>query len=113
MRRSLRFSENAAKVILREGLQFDADRQAALQFRQQVRWLGDVESARRDEQDVVGLHRAMLGGNRRAFDQRQQVTLHAFARNIGTGTFTAGTNLVHFVEKHDTVILNQNQWLPR
>jgi hypothetical protein len=41
--------------------QLDADRQAALQLGQQVRRLGDVERARGDEQDVVGLHRPVLG----------------------------------------------------
>ena len=62
--------------------ELDADRQAALQFGQQVGRLGDVERARGDEQDMVGLHRAMLGGDRRAFDQRQQIALHAFARDV-------------------------------
>src|SRR5690606_41678409 len=40
---------------------------------------GEVERARADEQHVVGLHRPVLGGHGRTFDQRQQVTLHAFA----------------------------------
>jgi hypothetical protein len=63
--------------------QLHADRQTALQFRQQVGRLGDVKRARRDEQDVVGLHRPVFGRDRRAFDQRQQVALHAFAADAG------------------------------
>jgi hypothetical protein len=62
-------------------LQLDADRQAALQLGQQVRRLGDMERARGDEQDMVGLHRPVFGRDGRAFDQRQQVALHAFARH--------------------------------
>ena len=41
-----------------------------------------MERARRDEQDMIGLHRAMLGRDRRALDQRQQIALHALARDI-------------------------------
>ena len=41
-----------------------------------------VERAARDEQDVIGLHHAVLGRDGRALDQRQQVALHALARNV-------------------------------
>ncbi len=41
---------------------------AALQFRQQVGRLGDMERARGDEQDVVGLHRTVLCRDRGALD---------------------------------------------
>ena len=41
-----------------------------------------MEGARGDEQHVVGLHRAMLGGDGGALDQRQQVALHALARDV-------------------------------
>ena len=67
------------EVLLGQRLQLDADRQAALQLGQHVARLGEVERARADEQHVVGLHRAVLGGDGGAFDQRQQVALHAFA----------------------------------
>src|ERR1700750_298748 len=50
----------------------------ALQFRQQVRGLCDVECAGRNEQDVVGLDRAVLGRDGGALDQRQQIALDAF-----------------------------------
>jgi hypothetical protein len=42
-----------------------------------------VESAAGDEQDMVGLHRPVFGGNRGALDQRQQIALHALAADIG------------------------------
>jgi hypothetical protein len=38
--------QDAAEIILAQRLQLHADRQTALQFRQQVGWLGDVETRR-------------------------------------------------------------------
>lgn len=44
-----RLGQDAAEILPRQGLQFDPDRQAALKLGQQVRRLGDVEGAGRDE----------------------------------------------------------------
>src|SRR4030095_12280534 len=44
-----------------------------------------VERARGDEQDVVGFNHAVARGDRRALDQRQEVALHALARDVGAG----------------------------
>ena len=49
-----------------------------------------MERAAGDEQDVVGLDHAVLGGDGGAFDQRQQVALHALARHIGARRFPSG-----------------------
>ena len=49
-------------------LQFHADGQSALKFRDQVGRLGDVERARRDEEDMVGANGTVFGGDRRPFD---------------------------------------------
>ena len=70
--------------------QLDADREAALQFRHQVRRLGQVKRPGRDEQDVIGPHRAVAGVDRGAFDHRQQIALHALARDVGALRSTAG-----------------------
>jgi hypothetical protein len=88
------------------GRELDADRQAALQFRQQVGRLRDVEGAGRDEQDMIGFHRAVLGRHRRAFDQRQQIALHALARDVGAPCRLAGADLVDLVEEDDAVVLD-------
>ena len=89
-------------------LELDADRQAALQLRQEVGGLGHVEGARRDEQDVVGLHAAMLGGDGGALDQRQQVALHAFAADVGAqAMLAAAADLVDLVEEDDAVLLDR------
>ena len=70
-------------VVDRERVELDPDREAPLQLGNEVRGLGQVEGARGDEEDVVGLDAAVLGADGRAFDQRQQVTLHALARYVG------------------------------
>jgi hypothetical protein len=82
-----------AEVIAGERLQLHPDRQAALKLRQQVAGLVHMERARRDEEHMVGLHRAVFGRHRRAFDQRQQIALHAFAADIGALGFGARATL--------------------
>ena len=77
---SVRMRRKSSRV---SALQLDADRQPALQLRQEVRRLGDVERARRDEEHVVGLHRPVLGRDGRALDERQEIALHALARDVG------------------------------
>ena len=49
--------------------QLHANGQAALQFRQHIAWLGNVESARRDEQYMVGFHRPIFGRDGGSFNQ--------------------------------------------
>ena len=71
------------KSSLRQILQLDANRKPALQLGHQLAGLGAVKRAGGDEQDVVGLHVAVLGLHGRAFDDRQQVALHALPRNVG------------------------------
>ena len=40
-----------------------------------------------------------------AFDQRQQVALHAFARHVGAVAVLAARDLVDLVDEHDAVLL--------
>ena len=79
---------------------------AALQLGQEVRGLGHVERARRDEEDVVRLHRAVLGLHGGAFHDGKQVSLHALARDVGaSSTVVLGGDLVHLIEKDDAGLL--------
>ena len=94
------------EILLGQPLQFDADRQATLQFRQQVARLGDMEGAARDEQDMVGLERTIFGRDGRALDQRQQVALHALAADRAAA-HVADRDLVDLVEEHDAVLLGR------
>src|SRR6185437_8576861 len=67
--------------------------------------LGQRERAGGDEQHVVGLDRAVLGGNGGALHQRQQVALHAFAADPGVAVVAALGHLVDLVEEDDAVLL--------
>src|ERR1700686_1262883 len=55
---------------------------------------------------MVGLHRAVLGGDGGALDQRQEIALHALARHVGAEAAFAGADLVDLVEKNDAVVLD-------
>ena len=55
---------------------------------------------------MVGFNHTVLGGNRAALDQRQQIALYTFPGNIGAATaFTATTNLVDLIEKDNAILL--------
>ncbi len=103
----LRLGQDAAEIVSAQRLELDPDRQPPLQFRQQVGRLGEMEGARGDEQDVVGLDRPVLGRNGGALDQRQEIALHALAADIGALALGAGANLVDLVEEHDAVVLDR------
>ncbi len=81
------------------------DREPALELGDQVRRLGNMERARGDEQDVVGLDRAVLGRDRGPFHDRQEVALHALAGNVGAVCFAA-RDLVDLVEEDDARLLD-------
>ena len=94
------------EVVPVEGLEFDAIRQSSLKLRQQVRRLGEMEGARTDEENVIGLHGSMLGGDRRPLDERQQIALHPFAGDIGADPLVPGGDLVDLVDEDDAVLLH-------
>ena len=94
--------QDADEILLGQRLQFDADRQPALQLGQQVGGLGHVERARGDEQDVVGLERPVFGRDRGPLDQRQQVALDALAADR-SAAHVADRDLVDLVEEDDAV----------
>src|SRR5262245_3231262 len=102
----LRLGKDAAEIVARERAKLDPDGKPALKLGQKVRGLGDVERARGDEQDVVGLHRPVFGADGRALDQRQEIALHAFAADIGADALRARADLVDLVEEDDAVILD-------
>ena len=77
----LRLREDAVHVRLRQRVQLHADGQPALELREQIARLRLVERARRDEEDVVRVDVAVLGGDRRPLDERQEVERqHALRR---------------------------------
>ena len=67
-----------------------------------------MEGAGANEQHVVGLHRAVLGVDRRALDQRQQVALHALAAHVAAAAeLAARRDLVDLVDEDDAVLLDR------
>src|SRR5215217_5583657 len=66
-----------------------------------------MESTRSDKQNMVGLYRPILCRNRRAFDQRQEIPLYAFARWPTGNAALALRHLVDFVDEDDAVVFNE------
>ena len=81
--RVLRLGQDAHEVLVGERLQLDADREPPLQLGDQILRLRDVKRARRDEQDVIGLERTVLGRDGRALDDGEEIALDALARDVG------------------------------
>ena len=104
--RGIGLGEDTHKVVHRQGAELHTDGQAPLQLRYQIRGLGQMKGAGGDEQDVIGTHHAVLGGDRTAFHQGQEIALHTFPRHIGTTVFAALGDLVDLVEKYDAVLLH-------
>src|SRR3712207_8407979 len=66
----------------------------------------------RDEQDVVRLHRSVLGRNGRPLDERQQIALHALAGDVAALTAVAHADLVDLVRSEEhTSELQSRQYL--
>ena len=104
--RVLRLFQDAHEVLALERLELDADRKAALELGDEVRDRRDVKRSRGDEEDVVGLHLAVLRADRGALDDGQEVPLHALARDVGAVTSSlAPRDLVDLVEEHDAGLL--------
>ncbi len=102
--RGVGLGQNAHEIAHHQRLELDADRQTALQFRNQVRGLRHVKRAGRDEQHMIGFDGAVLGVHRAALDQRQQVALHALARYVGAHGLLAARDLVDFIDEDDAVL---------
>ena len=74
-----------------------------MQLGNQVARLRDVEGSGGDEENVVGADHAVASADGGAFDDGQNVALHAFARNVGPVTALAAGDLVDLVEEDDAV----------
>src|SRR5262249_24858433 len=109
--RALRFGKNPPEIVGGQRRKLDADREAALQLRHEIGRLREREGAGRDEKNVIGLDDAVLRRHRRAFDERQQVALHAFARHARAAPLAALRDLVDLVDEDDAVLLAVGQRL--
>ena len=102
----VRLREDAFEIFRSEGAELHPNGQPALQLRNQIRGLGQMKGAGGDEENVIGLHHAVFGGDGAAFDQRQQVALHAFAGHVRTHAFAALGDLVQLVDEDDAGLLD-------
>ena len=65
-----------------------------------------MKRARGDEQDVIGPNHPVLRIHRRAFDDRENVALHALAADVGPVRALASRDLVDFVDEDDAGLLD-------
>ena len=66
-----------------------------------------MESACRNKEDVVCLHGTVLGHDRRALHDWQDITLHALPGNIVAAGVAADCHLVNLIQEHDAAVFSQ------
>jgi len=99
--RVLGLGEDDLEVGRGQRVQLDPHRKASLQLRDEIRRLRDVERAGRDEQHVIGRTAPVFGVHGAALDDREDVALHAFARDVGAARAFAAGDLVDLVDEDD------------
>ena len=65
-----------------------------------------MERARRDKQDVIRVHEAVLGVHGAAFHDGEQIALDPFAGNVGGTLLRTAGELVDFINEHDAHLLH-------
>src|SRR5690606_20263171 len=78
----LGLGHDAHEVLLRERLQLDTNREAALQLRNEIARLRHMKRTGSDEEHMVRLHQAVLRLDVGAFHDGQEVPLHTLTRDI-------------------------------
>ena len=78
-----RLDEDALEVGLVQRPQLDPDGEPALELGDEVAGPGYGEGAGGDEEDVVGVDRAVAGVDRRALEDGQEVALDALPADVG------------------------------
>ncbi len=104
--RAAGLGEDTHELGLTQGFELDADGKPSLELRNEVRWLGHVERAGSDEEDVIRSHHAVFGVDGCALHDRKNVALNAFATDVRSVAAFAACNLVDFVEKDDAGLLH-------
>ena len=65
-----------------------------------------MKSARSNKQNVVGTYRPVLGAYGAAFYQWKKITLYSLSGYISARRFSTLSNLIQFVDKNDTCLLD-------
>src|SRR6185503_3192189 len=104
--RILRLVQNANEIVLGQVLQLDTNGKSSLKLGHQVAGLGGVERAGGDEQNIVGADDAVARGDRAAFDDGEQIALHALAGDVRAVLAVGAGDFVELVEKNDAGLLD-------
>src|SRR6266566_386496 len=99
--RIFRLGQNTNKIFFLERMQLDANGKAPLKLGDQIGRLSDVKGTSRDEQDVIRANHAVACVNGGAFDDGQNVALHAFPRDVRAVAGFAAGNLIDFIDEDD------------
>src|SRR5256885_1445606 len=99
--RILRVGQNTNKIFYLERMQLDANGKAPLELGDQIGRLSDVKGTSRDEQDVIRANHAVACVDGGAFDDGQNVALHAFPRDVRAMAGFAAGNLIDFIDEDD------------
>ena len=102
--RIFRLGENSDEVVPGKIIQLNADGQSTLEFRYEVGRLAAMECAGGDEQNVVGLDRAVACLDSAAFDDRKQIALYALAGDIRPVRLTGSGELVELIKEDDPAV---------
>ena len=101
----LRLVQYALIVLHRKRIKVYLNREPALKFRNKIGYFGHMERARRNEEHKVRFYWAVFRIHRAAFNYRQNIPLHAFARNIRPACAVVSGYFVDLVYKHYAVLL--------
>ena len=66
-----------------------------------------MKRARGNEQNMIGIDRAIFRTDHGAFDQRQQIALYTFAADITATRIAARADFINFIQKHDAIFLHR------
>ena len=81
-----------------------ADRETPLKFRDEIGWLGRMECPRRNEEHVVCLEWAVFRHDGRAFDDWQDIPLHALTGNVRPARLAFDSDFIDLIEEHDAAV---------
>src|SRR6185437_5027546 len=94
------------EVVVGEGVQLDPDREATLKLGNEVGWLDPAKRARPNKQNVIGFDWTISGADRRSFDDREKIPLHALSRHVGTNLVAPADDLVDLINEDDGPLLD-------
>ena len=100
-----RLRKNLYKILFGQAFQLYSNRESALKLRNQIRYFGNMKSACSNKEHIVRLYGAVFSHYRASLDNRQDISLHAFARYIRTAAHCFSGYLIYLIEEDYAVLL--------